>query len=134
MNRSKKVIFALTGSLLFISPLTVNASALNKSLDDFSNIISEEIEELSKLDRSPKILVAANEKIKKRLKELELKNEEVEDMLKELALKNEDLENMLNEFELKNEEVEDMLKELLRNGDLEDRILEAIDSHESRMH
>ena len=121
MNRSKKVIFALTGSLLFISPLTVNASALNKSLDDFSNIISEEIEELSKLDRSPKILVAENKKIKKKLEELELKNEDLENMLNELALKNEDLENMLNELALK-------------NGDLEDRILEAIERHESRMH
>ena len=121
MNRSKKLFLTFTGSLLFLLPLTAK-SALNKSVDDFSNInISEEIKEKSKLDRSPKILIAANKKIKKRLKELELKNEDLENMLNELALKNEDLENMLNELALK-------------NGDLEDRILEAIERHESRMH
>mgnify|MGYP001300992826 CR=1 FL=1 len=82
MNRSKKLFLTLTGSLLFLSPLTAK-SALNKSVDDFSNInISEEIKEISKLDRSPKILVAANKKIKKRLEELELKNEELENMMR----------------------------------------------------
>ena len=128
MNRSKKVIFALTGSLLFISPLTVNASALNKSLDDFSNIISEEIEELSKLDRSPKILVAADKKIKKKLEELELKNEDLENMLNELALKNEDLENMLNELALKDEDLRMELEDLRVLIDFQQ------DRHESRMH
>ena len=98
MNRSKKLFLALTGSLLFLSPLTAK-SALNKSVDDFSNInISEEIKEKSKLDRSPKILIAANKKIKKRLKELELKNEDLENMLNELALKNEELENMMRSY------------------------------------
>lgn len=50
MNRSKKFIFILTGSLLFLSPLTAK-SALNKSVDDFSNIninISQKIKEKSK--------------------------------------------------------------------------------------
>jgi len=97
MNRSKKLFLTLTGSLLFLSPLTAK-SALNKSVDDFSNIISEEIKEISKLDRSPKILVAANKKIKKRLEELELKNEDLENMLNELALKNEELENMMRSY------------------------------------
>ena len=133
MNRSKKVIFALTGSLLFISPLTVNASALNKSLDDFSNIISEEIEEISKLDRSPKILVAANKKIKKRLEELELKNEDLENMLNELALKNEDLENqILGAIDFQIEPIMRELQEL--RDELRDELNYILERHESLMH
>ena len=57
MNRSKKLFLTLTGSLLFLSPLTAK-SALNKSVDDFSNInISEEIKEKSILNGLPKMIV-----------------------------------------------------------------------------
>ena len=116
MNRSKKVIFALTGSLLFISPLTVNASALNKSLDDFSNIISEEIEEISKLDRSPKILVAANKKIKRRLERLEIENERLENMLNGLAFRIQELEKEISELNnYSRKEIEDIIKRTVRD-------------------
>ena len=57
MNRSKKLFLTLTGSLLFLLPLTAK-SALNKSVDDFSNInISEEIKEKSILNGLPKMIV-----------------------------------------------------------------------------
>ena len=58
MNRSKKVFSVLAGSLLFLSPLTVNASALNKSAEGFSKInIYEEIKEKSILEGLPKMIV-----------------------------------------------------------------------------
>ena len=58
MNRSKKVFSVLAGSLLFLSPSTVNASALNKSAEGFSKInIHEEIKEKSILEGLPKMIV-----------------------------------------------------------------------------
>ena len=87
MNRSKKVFSVLAGSLLFLSPLTVNASALNKSAEVFSKInIHEEIKEKSILEGFPKMIVFLTSKdlreIDKTIKEIRKLRSQVERKLR----------------------------------------------------
>ena len=87
MNRSKKVFSVLAGSLLFLSPLTVNASALNKSAEGFSKInIYEEIKEKSILEGLPKMIVFLNSRdlreIEKTIKEIRKLKSQVERKLR----------------------------------------------------
>ena len=87
MNRFKKVFSVLAGSLLFLSPLTVNASALNKSAEGFSKInIYEEIKEKSILEGFPKMIVFLTSKdlreIDKIIKEIRKLRSQVERKLR----------------------------------------------------
>ncbi len=87
MNRFKKVFSVLAGSLLFLSPLTVNASALNKSAEGFSKInIHEEIKEKSILEGLPKMIVFLNSRdlreIEKTIKEIRKLRSQVERKLR----------------------------------------------------
>ena len=85
MNRSKNYFLTLTGSLLFLSPLTVNSSALNKSTYDFSNVnISEEIKEKSILDDSQKIIAGFSRKrnLEGKIMRLEKKIEMIDEKIK----------------------------------------------------
>ncbi len=68
MKLTKKTFTAFFGSLLFLMPLKVNATSLNKSFDDFSNInISEEIKATYE---KPEILAKHRRKKKKKKKKM----------------------------------------------------------------
>ena len=87
MKLTKKTFTAFFGSLLFLMPLKVNATSLNKSFDDFSNInISEEIKATYE---KPEILAKHRKKKKKKkkmgieeMKKRSLKLKKLEEMKK----------------------------------------------------
>ena len=71
MNRSKKKFTALIGSLLFLSPFTVNSSNLEKPSYGFSyKGLYEEIKEKTVINEQPEIL-AKRRKRKRSKKKLE---------------------------------------------------------------
>ena len=97
MKLTKKTFTAFFGSLLFLMPLKVNATSLNKSFDDFSNInISEEIKATYE---KPEIL--ARHRSQKKKKKKKNKKMGIEEM-KKRSLKLKKLEEMKKRsFQLK---------------------------------